>query len=254
MAPLVPGSSGTTRPPLFCVFGAFFYYQLAKNLAPDQPVYSLYLDTEVELASKGRLSLSETQPQRLEGLAAEYVERIRAIQPSGPYYIAGVSFGGLLAFEIAQQLVAAREKVALLAAFDTALRHYRWLWLRSRLRAFARGGPRYVFDAIRTRLRREPPTEREQAKAELWQVRKRFCEQVMREYSPQPYPGRLTLFEARDRRFASSRNEWERLVGSLKVVDVGGTHLSMLAEPHVDTLAKILRECLDDATARSTDG
>ena len=123
LAPLVPVSPGMTRPPLFCVFGAFFYYELAKHLAPDQPVYSLYLDTEVELVRKGRLTLSERRPQRLEDLAAEYVERIRAIQPNGPYYFAGLSFGGLLAYEIAQQLVAAREKVALLAMFDTALRH-----------------------------------------------------------------------------------------------------------------------------------
>ena len=83
------------------------------------------------------------------------------------------------------------------------------------------------------------------------QVRKRFCQNVMREYSPKPYPGMLTLFEARDRRstrFASARNEWEKLVSSLEVVEVAGTHLSMLADPHVETLAKILRVCLDEAS------
>ena len=62
------------------------------------------------------------------------------------------------------------------------------------------------------------------------------------------------LFEARDRLFCSSRSDWEKLVGSLEVFDMGGTHLSMLTEPHVAMLAKILRGCLDEASAKSRHG
>ena len=48
-------------------------------------------------------------------------EQMRAIQPRGPYYLAGYSCGGVLAFEIAQQLTDQGEKVATLALLDSDL-------------------------------------------------------------------------------------------------------------------------------------
>ena len=52
-------------------------------------------------------------------MARVYIEQMRTVQPSGPYALVGYSFGGLVAFEIAQQLIAAGEKIELLCLLDT---------------------------------------------------------------------------------------------------------------------------------------
>jgi thioesterase domain-containing protein len=56
----------------------------------------------------------------IEAMAAHYNEVVRAVQPTGPYYLGGYSFGGLVAFEMAQQLRGQNQAVALLALIDTA--------------------------------------------------------------------------------------------------------------------------------------
>ena len=55
-------------------------------------------------------------------MAADYVAEIRGVQPHGPYFLAGYSFGGRVSFEIAQQLVRAGERVSFLGMIDTTFR------------------------------------------------------------------------------------------------------------------------------------
>ncbi len=102
------------RPPLFCVHGIggtiLNYGHVARYLPDDQPLYGLQ--------ARG---IDGKQPPytRIEDMAAEYVAQIRTVQPAGPYYLSGYSFGGLVAFEIASQLEAAGERVALLLLLDS---------------------------------------------------------------------------------------------------------------------------------------
>ncbi|MSP59688.1 MAG: acyltransferase domain-containing protein [Myxococcales bacterium] len=112
-SPLVPIQPHGTRPPLYFVHPAagviFPYYELARQLGPDQPFHGLQA-----LGLDG-----ESAPDhRIEDMARHYVEAIRTVQPRGPYHIGGFSFGCLVAFEMAQQLAAAGEEVALLALVD----------------------------------------------------------------------------------------------------------------------------------------
>ncbi|MGN6694074.1 MAG: AMP-binding protein, partial [Aquihabitans sp.] len=111
------------RPPLFMVHdlhgSAFGLRHLAPQLGPDQTVWgfeSPYLEGPVP-------------PFRsLDTLALRYVTELRRIQPEGPYHLAGYSFGGVLAFEIARQLVEAGEDVPMLVVVDVGPgyrgRHY----------------------------------------------------------------------------------------------------------------------------------
>ncbi len=113
-SPLVPIQPAGSKPPFFCIhpiFGTVFpYYQLAYCLGFDQPFYGLQ-----------PLGLDGEQPPftRIEDMAAYYIEALRKVQPSGPYYLGGWSFGGLVAFEMAQQLLSSGHQVALLAILDT---------------------------------------------------------------------------------------------------------------------------------------
>ncbi len=113
-SPLVPIQPAGSKPPFFCVhpiFGVVFpYYELAYCLGFDQPFYGLQ-----------PLGLDGEQPPftRIEDMAAHYIEALRKVQPSGPYYLGGWSFGGLVAFEMAQQLLSSGHQVAQLAILDT---------------------------------------------------------------------------------------------------------------------------------------
>jgi amino acid adenylation domain-containing protein len=114
-SPLVTIQSVGSKPPFFCIhpiFGVIFqYYELAYHLGTDQPFYGLQ-----------PLGLDGEQPPltRIEDMAAHYIEALRRVQPSGPYFLGGWSFGGLVAFEMAQQLLSSGQQVALLAILDSS--------------------------------------------------------------------------------------------------------------------------------------
>ncbi|MGC4942269.1 amino acid adenylation domain-containing protein [Kribbella sp. DT2] len=110
---LLPLRSGGQRPPLFCVHPAsgisWTYSGLLRHLAPDQPLYGL---------QSRKLSEPSYEPVSIEAIAADYIEQIQAVQPEGPYFLLGWSFGGNLAHEVAGQLQAAGQDVGLLALLD----------------------------------------------------------------------------------------------------------------------------------------
>ncbi|MFG2744450.1 amino acid adenylation domain-containing protein [Streptomyces chartreusis] len=102
-----------SRPPLFCVHGGLGFgipfAALVEHLDPEQPVFALQ--------ARG-LGGDEPLPRDLAEVADEYVERIRGVQPSGPYHLLGWSYGGVVAHEMAVRLRAAGEEVAYLANLD----------------------------------------------------------------------------------------------------------------------------------------
>ncbi len=113
---LVPIQPRGSRPPLFCAHAVggnvLSLHALGQHLGMDQPFYAFQ--------SQG-LDGKETVPQQVEEMAAYYISEMRTVQPYGPYQIAGQSSGGLVAFEIARQLRAAGEEIALLGLIDTYL-------------------------------------------------------------------------------------------------------------------------------------
>ncbi|WP_342748789.1 alpha/beta fold hydrolase [Streptomyces phaeoluteigriseus] len=111
-APVLPIRPHGSRPPLFCVHGGvglgWPFLSLAAHL-PDTPVHAF---------QAGGIQDDAPQPESVSEMAAQYVERMVEIQPDGPYHILGWSFGGLVAHEMACQLVESGKKVALLANLD----------------------------------------------------------------------------------------------------------------------------------------
>jgi thioesterase domain-containing protein len=112
---LLPLRETGSGDPLFCVHPAVGLAWCFAALAPhagDRPVYGLQ-------------SPMLTDPHRpfatLTDLAADYVDHIRSVQPTGPYHLLGYSVGGQIAHEIAAQLTAAGEQIASLTMLDTHL-------------------------------------------------------------------------------------------------------------------------------------
>ncbi|MFG1653257.1 amino acid adenylation domain-containing protein [Micromonospora sp. NPDC049275] len=110
---LLPLRATGDRPPLFCVHPAagtgWMYAGLLPHLDPNQPLYALQ--------ARG-LTTSEQPTMDLSAMVAEYLAQIRAVQPGGPYHLAGWSFGGVVAHAMAAALAVDGAEVSFLAVFD----------------------------------------------------------------------------------------------------------------------------------------
>ncbi|MER6299869.1 non-ribosomal peptide synthase/polyketide synthase [Kitasatospora sp. NPDC001539] len=110
---LLPLRSTGTAEPIFCLPPAgglsWSYAGLLRHIDPEHPVYALQ--------ARG-LARDEALPESLDAMAEDYLEQIRAVQPHGPYHLAGWSLGGILGHLIATRLQEAGERVATLAVLD----------------------------------------------------------------------------------------------------------------------------------------
>ena len=116
---LVPMQPEGSRPPVFLIHAVggnvLNYLPLLRPLPPDQPVYGLQ--------ARGVDGVLPTYSS-VEEMASHYIAEIRSVQSSGPYFLGGASFGGNVAFEIAQQLIKQGDEVAFLALFDSSGREH----------------------------------------------------------------------------------------------------------------------------------
>ncbi len=111
---LVTIRSEGTRPPLFLVHGAegnvLLYRDLARCLGSDQPVYGLQ--------SQG-LDGNDKFLTNFAEMASSYIREIKEVQSGGPYHLGGYCLGGIIALEMAHQLRAMGEQVALVGMIET---------------------------------------------------------------------------------------------------------------------------------------
>lgn len=273
---LVPLQPNGNRPPLFCIYGIWLYQDLAAHLGSEQPVYGVYVQEEVNLLKTNRLGQAAILTN-VTDLAALYLKEIQAFQPAGPYFLAGASFGGLVVFEMAQQLQAQGETVALVALFDTespiGLRKLRWS-KRAALhwKYLLQEGVSYPLKKVGQRVNSvkksliRPTNRTGQAfdhcnqrplenflRGNVDDVRQQVREQAARDYVPQPYPGKVILFQALNRSefeadAADHQRGWEQLsTGGLEVHLIPGGHINILKEPYVSVLAQKLQVCLEQA-------
>ncbi len=271
------------RPPFFCVHpiggGVTGYYaNLVQSLGKDQPFYGLQA---VELDSRdGAVDAS------IEAIAARYLVEVRAARPSGPYRLGGASYGGLVAFEMARQLLEAGEEVAFLGLIDTlAPRSIEDVDAEEPVliddaeqsvgmaQALARMYGKELdlkLDDLRD-LPLEEMLGRVLAAVQavglagpeidvpwLLRYRETFNARILGtvRYRARPYPGKLVLFRSSDlgdpspealERIARAY-DWQRLAASVDVRWIPGDHETMLIEPNVRELALSLTDALNDST------
>ncbi|MEO5574034.1 MAG: amino acid adenylation domain-containing protein, partial [Gammaproteobacteria bacterium] len=275
---LVPIQVGGSKPPFFCVHGAggalLHFRDLVRYLGPDQPFYGL-------------------QPQGIDGrpatltkveeMASFYINELRAFQPEGPYYLGGHCFGGLVALEIAQQLHAQGQQVALLILMDTPGPEFplelgrRSLHVLIRLRNRIRKRLKlhwqnisrlkfgrkllYLLDYTKTRVQKA--IIRVTYKCYLHagiviphKLRNYYVFDIavaaIKAYRPKVYSGRITLFWASKDITSHRHNEcnerWKQLAGSgVERYDLPATHTTLFYEPQVQVLGERLAECIQRA-------
>jgi len=268
---LVPLRPGGHKPPLFCIYGILLYRDFVDQLDVDQPVYGVYLQEEVDLLKPGITKELAATFSSVPKIAARYLKAIRTLRPHGPYYLAGASFGGVVAFEMAQQLRDEGEEVALVGLLDSwapnsevKIPFIQRLMLHHQL-LLKRGLP-YLWHSLQKSLEELQL----QAKVRLYKICQRLSleghmpqlwseavsqvllggirHQAIQSYLPKPYAGQLVLFRAveRDEFKEDNRNMgWAALTtGDLQIFDVPGDHLGILKEPNVQVLAGQLQTYL----------
>ncbi|HEX4382772.1 MAG TPA: amino acid adenylation domain-containing protein [Myxococcales bacterium] len=220
-SPLVPIQTAGARIPFFCVhpgLGSIAGYDaLARTLGDDQPFYAL---------SAIGLATGQEPDTSVEEMAARYLTAIRAIRPEGPYLLGGHSFGGLVAFEMARQLGPRASQVFLL---DTAAP------------GFSRKPSREGLPAL------DAAAGDEQMKR-LVDFQTRVVPDACRLYQPPAHPGAVSLLRAAEREPGIEPFKgWASFAPALALDEVPGDHFSMLKPPHLEVLARRLRQLLNAA-------
>ena len=222
----------------------------------------------------------EVGDSSVEEMAQYYIKEIQTLQPEGPYFLGGLSFGGLAAFEMAQQLHAQGHKVALLALFDAGTPDYERLEVNDSVRRVQHHWDRVKrlnlqgrVEYVRSRVGKVIKNSYEKLNSKyriagtrkVHSMPKRLLPQdllvedkigqAFEKYVPQIYPGKITLFRAANRSQENHTNPmlgWEGLAADgLEIHEVPGDHGSMIVEPHVGALAERLRGCIDKALIKT---
>jgi thioesterase domain-containing protein/acyl carrier protein len=274
-SPLVAIHPEGVRAPLFVIplpdGNVLGYADFVRFLGPDQPVYVLqYAGVE----GRGR------PLERIEAIAEHFIREIRKVQPQGPYWLAGFCVGGVIAFEMAQQLVACGEEVPLVALVETwhpssipplrstpvALRPFLFVvrGVGRHLGAMLRLPPRRAFRYFREKsaIINKMMFHRDIYRGDRY---KRYSKPLVEanyragsHYVPAPFAGRLLLLHAGNRDIGSdtdTRLVWRDLaLGGCVVVRTAAASIpDLLKKPHVKALADGLAEQLRESQWRVAD-
>jgi thioesterase domain-containing protein len=249
--------AGASLPPFFCLGAGPRYRELARLLGPKQPFIGPVHPRPSELS--GAI--------KIEDVAAHFVRIVRNAQPRGPYFLGGFCIDGLVAYEVAQQLHALGEPVALLVLFDTSFYSSRLVVIYGHVRAgVIRGAKRVVsviqrwrWNKISGYLHRRLGSLGDRVQrlfargraGELhgmvgWMdmaVQRRAAEA----YRPLPYDGRVLHLQRSvwQTRWTRARQDWSSLVrDGYETDDIPGDHFGMFVKANVVFTAEILRASL----------
>ena len=261
--------NGTERP-LFCFPGiggdVSCFQKLADSLGGARGVQGVFFP------DFGR---EENNPRTMEELAAYCWKEMQRAQPDGPYFLAGYSFGGSVAYEVAQQIAAEGKGVAMLALLDADLNAQP---LRNDITRFllkARGIASwplrkklsYITGSMRKCLRSLVSARDSKATVSADSEEFVIAERIVRyqcvalglycAYKQRPFDGRILIFRVEKQTtlealaVRNSLSYWRSLAkGGIEAYTVSGDHDTMFVEPHVDDFAKIMCRCLAEAQRR----
>ena len=229
---------------------------------------------------------------KIEAMAAHYVKELQTLQPEGPYFLGGYCYGGTVAFEMARQLQAQGQKVALLAVMDNAppnSGYYEAIWKPGVVVKFLKNLPYWLYDflqlspdqmwarvlrkarVIKQTLGKAPDSPHlSPSRADIEAIiddnlsripekHHKFLEAhylALMDYVPERYPGRIMPF--RTRRYSllgpfDPKMGWGQLATEgIQVKEISGFHANILQPPYVQRLADQLKACLDEAQQTSS--
>ncbi len=267
---LVPmsGMGNQDQAPFFVCAGMFGNIlnlrHLSVHCGQDRPVYGLQ--------ARG-LYGDQAPHETFEEMARDYLLEVRQVQPHGPYLLGGFSGGGLVAFEMAQQLRAAGEEVGIVVLLDTPYPEdvplsfsdrvaIRSQDVRRRGAAFFAEWAKWRLEyEIRQRMKKRESVGLTGEQLHNQVIQEAFCRALAR-YQASKYDGHVLLLRPQlqvayrlpdGRQLNSDRgpvhhdNGWSPYIPELSVMEVPGDHDSMVLEPNIRVLASHIRRSLDGA-------
>ena len=266
---LVPIKTTGNKPPLYLIHGGglhvLMFQTLVANMDDEQPIYALQ--------AKG-LNGEGNALNRIEDMAAHYITEIERINPNGPYALAGYSFGGLIAFEMAKQLKTSNKKVLILIVFDTVIKpeltHFensfsekittlskKVAWNLKDLVSHPKDNlsyRKYVyqrrFNNWKTKFLKDSKAPTINSPSPLETIINQSNFEAWSNYKITPYQGDLYLFRATEQRFFIEDKNflgWKPFIkGKIHILDVPGDHLSLFNPPNGKTFATILQNLLNN--------
>jgi amino acid adenylation domain-containing protein len=249
------------RAPLFCLVGLDVYQPLAHALAGDRDVIGAHVPLRYVPGRDARPELTD--------IAEHYVSLLRTRQPHGPYHLLGLCFGGIIAYEVARLLEAQREQVASVTVIDATLPTAVHAHLTKRVRTavaevrralrepgelerWARRRGESLAGRLGVLRRLREATSPYGASIEL-PIDGPEVDRQIREFARNP--GRLRSRLLIVRATAAAAPEWmeiDRHLGwdgrarEVQLTEIAADHLGVLREPHVQALARVLREVAPD--------
>ncbi|GEC72327.1 amino acid adenylation domain-containing protein [Flavobacterium flevense] len=271
---LVPLKPGGTKTPLFIVHGSGLnilnFAHVINHFDEDQPVYGFQ-----GVGNNGYNNWFES----IEDMAARYIESIMKVNPKGPYAIAGFSFGGIVAFEIARQLKKQGKTVSLIAALDTYVDssyYYPSLTQKKLMRYYDRTYRRLDYlkqmltswDSLKLRVNtkkiylqkkylglKDDMSEQERLALEHFIEADKMVDKIVNRYHLIPQPFEVELFRAKDdENYKLDPNHlgWKKAaLSGVKIHNITGNHLGITAPPNDKVLARMLQTILDEKHANS---
>jgi surfactin family lipopeptide synthetase A len=258
---IIPIQPNGSLAPLFWVRGGPRFRLLAQKLAGDRP----FLGLDLPFIDGSRLPV----PYSFEDIAALLVRAMREVQPSGPYYIAGLCVNAVIAYEIAQQLVRSGEEVALLAMLDAHNQAYyknpfkdgRYTarvkyHLANLLKMDASETSSYLLDRLDEARRKIERVAWRLTSDHSGEDRMRNTDSIVHpafsRYEPQPYPNKIVLFQSSEwprGPYFDFQLGWKDLVPEIEFHEIPGDHPSMFFEPNVNLVAAKLRSHLEETVS-----
>jgi len=257
---VVPIQLDGTRPKLFLVHGAggnvLGFRELSHYFGKDQPVYGLQ--------ARGVDGKQPPHETILE-MATAYLAELREVQPHGPYFLGGYSGGGVVAYEMAQQLRAIGEPVAFVGMIDSWCPQLPRRGKLARLLMHAmrvlRRGPMYPIDVLKTKWQRLVSAKRsEQARQQggvmppaMRGLEVQFAfERAFVRHQVKPYAGKVWMFrcatpDVGTRYVMDQRLGWGPFVADMVVTTCPGDHFTMCTEPNVQFLCREMMAAMDAA-------
>jgi len=214
-----------SKVPLFIVHGDKSNYTVSDYFGPDQPVYGFF-----HPGSEGEKITFKSVKE----MARTYLDKILMVCPLGPYYLIGYSFGGILAFEIANQLQNSGKKVPFLALIDTIspLAHEPIKWQKTIFRTIRINILRPIRRKLKQEMKllicnayiiREKPIPIKRRNYYLWIKYLKLT----RNYSPTKFNGDILLFRTTGNPASQKLLGWETLANNIKMVEINGKHLDI---------------------------
>ena len=250
------------HPPFFMMGPSRLANALLSVLAPEQPIYGLNV-----LALQP--SDSTTPLTDIKELAKRCIQTIQTVQSEGPYYLSGYCIDAPIAFEMAQQLHANGQKVALLVLFDAFLNripqweqgyslHHHWLnwqdigWsypllkIQKKWRRFFGLMELKLFGLFAEKRIKTQKTLSSQLQFSLFINAYR---ESVANYVPEIYQGDITFFFASEWRLKDSSAFTELAVGNVEIHNIRGYHESLFVSPQLEEMGKQLKRCLEKTSA-----